>query len=192
MHCSASPRRRRGSLRRTLGWPLTRFQRSNRRALANPRVIGLACTLVATALLGGCSEDPLGPENRFALIAFGQCSHRQALMLVDQAIARGNADNIERGLMMKAAILRDQGDSAAAEALYPEIDAAWAAAKGKALSPNRRARDIQMYIDIAKAERHAKGLDPECKAAQAAEPAAQPSPEATAESKASAQPAALD
>ncbi|NEX15135.1 MAG: hypothetical protein C1943_00505 [Halochromatium sp.] len=122
---------------------------------------GLAGALSAL-LLSSCAEDPMGPENRFALIAFGQCSYDQALMLADQAIAKGNADNIERGLMLKAAILRDRGDLQAAEALYPEIDAAWQAAKEKPLSESRRLRDIQMFIDIAHAERHAKGLDPSC------------------------------
>ncbi|MBK1619758.1 hypothetical protein CKO42_15170 [Lamprobacter modestohalophilus] len=118
--------------------------------------------LLSALLLASCAEDPMGPENRFALIAFGQCSYAQALMLADQAIAKGNADNVERGLMLKAAILRDRGDPEAAEALYPEIDAAWQAAKEKPLSESRRQRDIQMFIDIAHAERHAKGLDPSC------------------------------
>jgi len=118
--------------------------------------------LGASALLAGCSEDPLGPENRFALIAFGQCSYDQALMLAEQAIARGNADNIERGLMLKAAILRDRGDPAAAEALYPDIETAWEHAREKPLSPSRRERAIQMLIDIAHAERRAKDMEPSC------------------------------
>lgn len=122
---------------------------------------GLAGVLSAL-LLSSCADDPMGPENRFALIAFGQCSYDQALMLADQAIAKGNADNVERGLMLKAAILRDRGDVEAAEALHPKIDAAWQAAKEKPLSESRRRRDIQMFIDIAHAERHAKGLDPSC------------------------------
>jgi len=123
--------------------------------------VGLAGALSAL-LLSSCAEDPMGPENRFALIAFSQCSYDQALMLADQAIAKGNADNVERGLMLKVAILRDRGDLQAAEALYPEIDAAWQAAKEKPLSESRRLRDIQMFIDIAQAERQAKGLDPAC------------------------------
>lgn len=125
-------------------------------------LVGLLSALLSALLLASCAEDPMGPENRFALIAFGQCSYDQALMLADQAIAKGNADNVERGLMLKAAILRDRGDPKAAEALYPEIDAAWQAAKEKPLSESRRLRDIQMFIDIAHAERHAKGLDPSC------------------------------
>ncbi len=127
---------------------------------------GLAGVLSAL-LLSSCADDPMGPENRFALIAFGQCSYDQALMLVDQAIAKGNADNVERGLMLKAAILRDRGDVEAAEALYPKIDAAWQAAKEKPLSESRRRRDIQMFIDIAQAERHAKGLDASCQGKRA-------------------------
>lgn len=123
------------------------------------RRLFLALCLLA---LAGCSEDPLGPENRFALIAFGQCGHDQALMLVDQAIARGQPDNVERGLMLKAAILRDRGDIAASEALYPKIEEAWQAAKEKTLSPSRRERDIQMFVDIAHAERRTKGLEPDC------------------------------
>jgi hypothetical protein len=119
--------------------------------------------MLALALLTSCSEDPLGPENRFALMAFSQCNHAQALMLVEQAIENGNLDNRERGLMLKAAILRDQGETAAAEALYPEIEEAWQRAKKKSLSPQRRERDIQMLIDIAQAERYAKKLDPSCR-----------------------------
>lgn len=118
--------------------------------------------LCAGTLLLGCGEDPLGPENRFALVAFGQCSYDQALMLTDQAIARGNADNVERGLMLKAAILRDRGDQAAAEALYPQIAAAWERARDKPLKPSRRERELQILIDIARAERRAKELDPNC------------------------------
>ncbi|WP_201246184.1 hypothetical protein [Halochromatium salexigens] len=118
-------------------------------------------------LLISCAEDPMGAENRFALMALNQCNHGQALMLVDQAIERGNAENVERALMLKAAILRDRGDTAAAEALYPAIDAAWEAAKEKSLSASRRERDIQMFIDIAQAERHALGLDATCEASAA-------------------------
>jgi hypothetical protein len=124
--------------------------------------------MLALALLAGCSEDPMGPENRFALIAFSQCNHAQALMLVEQAIEHGNLDNKERGLMLKAAILRDQGEIPSAEALYPEIERAWQQAKRKSLSPQRRERDIQMLIDIAHAERHAKKLDPHCRSKHAA------------------------
>lgn len=118
--------------------------------------------MLSALLLSSCAEDPMGPENRFALIAFSQCSYDQALMLADQAIAKGNADNVERGLMLKAAVLRDRGDLEGSQALYPEIDAAWQSAKEKPLSASRRERDIQMFIDIAHAERRAKGLDPSC------------------------------
>jgi hypothetical protein len=124
--------------------------------------------MLALALLAGCSEDPLGPENRFALIAFSQCNHAQALMLVEQAIEQGNPDNKERGLMLKAAILRDQGDTVAAEALYPAIAKSWEQARGKSLSPQRREREIKMLVNIAHAERHAKNIDPKCRAPGAA------------------------
>lgn len=127
------------------------------------RPLAAVCLLA----LAGCSEDPLGPENRFALIAFGQCRHDQALMLVEQAIAHGQPENVERALMLKAAILRDRGDLAAAEALYPQIGEAWKAAKDKTLPTNRRERDIQMFIDIAHAERRTNGLDPSCQASPA-------------------------
>ncbi len=128
----------------------------SRQRLARFGLVGALCALI----LSGCADDPMGPENRFALIAFGQCSYNQALMLANQAIDNGNTDNIERGLMLKAAILRDQGNLEAAEALYPAIDAAWEVAREKTLSASRRERDIQMFIDIAHAERHAKGMDP--------------------------------
>ena len=136
------------------------------------RLPALAITLVLA--LSSCSEDPMGAENRFALMALSQCNYEQALLLVEQAIARGNADNVERGLMLKTAILRDRGDSAAAEALYPALDAAWQAAKEKSLSANRREREIKMFLDIAQAERHAKGLDAACETNSEAAPAATP------------------
>lgn len=128
----------------------------------------LALALMVVLALIGCAEDPMGAENRFALMALSQCNHAQALMLVEQAIERGNADNVERGLMLKAAILRDRGDNAAAEALYPRIEAAWQAAKEKPLSASRRERDLRMFLDIAQAERHAQGLDANCEARAAA------------------------
>ncbi|NBC48231.1 MAG: hypothetical protein GVY22_09620 [Gammaproteobacteria bacterium] len=122
----------------------------------------LLAGLCASALLLGCGNDPLGPENRFALVAFGQCSYDQALMLAEQAIASDNPDHVERGLLLKAAILQDRGDTAAAEALYPEIAAAWERARDKPLKPSRREREIQLLLDIARAERRAKELDPDC------------------------------
>lgn len=127
------------------------------------RAAALALAPLAGALLlGGCPQDPLGPQNRFAVIAFGQCRHDQALLLAEQAIREGNEDNVLRALLLKAAILRDRGRPDAAEALYPRIAEAWEAAKDKPLSASRRERDIQMFIDVARAERNAKGLAPDC------------------------------
>ena len=64
--------------------------------------------------------------------------------------------------MLKAAILRDRGDGAAAEALYPRIDETWEAVKRRALSPERRERDIARFVDIAQKERIARGWAPDC------------------------------
>lgn len=116
----------------------------------------------AAALLSGCPEDPMGPGNRMAMIALGQCKHDLALDLVNQAIATGNEDARERGLMLKAAILRDRGDTEAAEALYPQIADAWKARKGSTLKESRRERDIGLYLDVARAERQARGLSETC------------------------------
>jgi hypothetical protein len=116
----------------------------------------------AAALLSGCPEDPMGPDNRMAMIALGQCKHELALDLVDQAIATGNDDVRERGLMLKAAILRDRGDTEAAEDLYPQIAEAWKTRKGSALKESRRERDIGLYLDVARAERQARGLSETC------------------------------
>ena len=118
--------------------------------------------LLLLLLLAGCGEDPLGPDNRMALLAFGQCRHDQALQLADNAIERGSDRNLQQALMLKAAILRDRGDSAAAEALYPRIDETWATVQRRALSPERRERDIALFIDIAQRERIAQGLAPDC------------------------------
>ena len=118
--------------------------------------------LLLLLLLGGCGEDPMGPDNRMALLAFGQCRYDQALQLTDNAIERGSEPNQQQALMLKAAILRDQGDSAAEQALYPRIDATWEAVKRRALSPERRERDIARFVDIARKERIARGGTPDC------------------------------
>ena len=128
-------------------------------------------TILPLLSLGGCGEDPLGPDNRMALLAFGQCRYDQALQLTDNAVERGSEPNLQQALMLKAAILRDRGDSAAAEALYPRIDETWEAVKRRSLSPERRERDIARFIDIAHKERIARGLAPDCtEAAQPAKP----------------------
>lgn len=118
--------------------------------------------LLILLLLAGCGEDPMGPDNRMALLAFGQCRYDQALQLTDNAIERGSEPNVQQALMLKAAILRDQGDSAGAQALYPRIDDTWEAVKRRALSTERRERDIALFIDIAQRERIAQGLAPDC------------------------------
>ncbi|MGB5833014.1 MAG: hypothetical protein WBG92_13620 [Thiohalocapsa sp.] len=122
----------------------------------------IPAAILEASLLGGCGEDPLGPDNRMALLAFGQCRDDQALQLTDNAIERGNERNVLRALMLKAAILRDRGDTAAAEALHPRITEAWETAKRRTLSPERRERDIQLFIDVARDERIARGLAADC------------------------------
>jgi hypothetical protein len=122
----------------------------------------LALSTLLALPLAGCGEDPMGPDNRMALLALGQCRHDQALQLTDNAIERGNEPNQQQALMLKAAILRDRGDTAAAEALYPRIDATWEAVKRRTLSPERRERDIALFIDIAQRERVVRGLAPDC------------------------------
>lgn len=134
------------------------------------RRLALLTILPLLLSLGGCGEDPMGPDNRMALLALGQCRFDQALQLADNAIERGSDRNQQQALMLKAAILRDRGDSAAAEALYPRIDETWVAVKRRALSPERRERDIARFIDIAHKERLARGLAPDC--AEGAPPAA--------------------
>lgn len=117
---------------------------------------------LAALLATGCGEDPLGPDTRLALIAFGQCRYDQAMQLTENAIARGTPQNVSRARLLQAAILRDRGDTAAAEALNPAIDAAWQAARHGALKPERRERDIRLFIEVARAERQAHGLAPDC------------------------------
>lgn len=118
--------------------------------------------IAAGVLLGGCPEDPMGPDNRLALIAFGRCQPEQALHLTDLAIKQGDAHQRQRAWMLKAAILRDSGDLSGAQALYPELEAAWMAVKKNPLQPSRRERDIRLLIDIAYQERRAHGLPGDC------------------------------
>jgi hypothetical protein len=118
--------------------------------------------VLGTLLLAGCPNDPMGPDIRLALLALGQCNHDAALKLADNGIAAGDDNNRERGLMLKAAILRDRGETAAAEALYPDIAEAWKARKGSTLKDSRRERDIGLYLDVARAERRARGLPEDC------------------------------
>ena len=127
------------------------------------RVLLLPALVIASLLLSACPEDPLGPDNRMALIAFGHCNYSQALRLTDLAIAGGDQHHIQRAWMLKVAILRDQGKLAAAEALYPELAAAWQAAKKSKLKASRRERDIDILIDIARNERRANGLATDCR-----------------------------
>jgi hypothetical protein len=122
----------------------------------------LAAALTAALLAGGCGEDPLGPDNRMAVLAFGKCLHAQALQLADNAIATGSAENIYRGLALKVAILRDLGDTIGAEALYPQLEQAWEAAEERTLTEYRRERDIGLFIDVARAERQVQGMNADC------------------------------
>jgi len=121
-------------------------------------------------LVNGCGEDPIGPDNRMALRALGQCRHAQALQLTDNAIERGSARNAQQALMLKAAILRDQGANAAAEALNPRIAKSWEAVKRRPLPPKQREHEIAVFIDVARNERIAQGLSPNCDEAPAHPP----------------------
>jgi hypothetical protein len=118
--------------------------------------------MASTGLLSSCGDDPMGPDNRLALIALTQCQYDKAEQLTDNAAAQGNADNTYRAWVMKAAILRDRGDAAGAEALYPRIESAWEAAKERTLTAYRRERDIGMIADIVRAERLARNRPEDC------------------------------
>lgn len=139
-----------------------------RRGATHPRAqwmtqaLWIGLLVAITPLLSGCPQDPMGPDNRMALIAFGRCDYAQALQLTDMAIERGDDMHIQRAWMLKAAILRDQGDTAAAEAIYPKLEATWKAAKKTDLKTSRRERDIAILIDIAHNDRRANGLAADC------------------------------
>lgn len=133
----------------------------------------LASALAASLLLVGCGEDPLGADNRMALLALGKCRHDQALQLTANAMQRGNAHNVQQSLMLQAAILRDRGDSNTEQALYPKIAEAWDAVKRSPLTPERRERDIRIFLDVARDERLANGMDPDCAPARPRQPAAE-------------------
>ncbi len=127
------------------------------------RPLLLSCALLATTgLLSSCGEDPMGPDNRLALLALTQCQYDKATRLTDNAAAQGNADHTYRAWVLKAAILRDRGDAAGAEALNPGIEAAWEAAKERTLSEYRRERDIGMIEDVVRAERLARNRPEDC------------------------------
>ena len=135
--------------------------------------LAASSALAAGLLLTGCGEDPLGADNRMALLALGKCRHEQALQMTENAMQRGNEHNVQQALMLQAAILRDRGDNKAAQALYPKIAEAWEAVKRRPLTPERRERDIRMFIEVARDERLAQGLDPDCAPAQPRQPAAE-------------------
>ncbi len=120
----------------------------------------LALGLMVT--LGGCGKDPMGPENRMALLAFGQCQYERALELTDFAIEQGSDKNAHRALLLQAAIYRDLGQPKAAEALYPAITTQWAAMDKGHLSGSKRERDIQLMLDIALEERRLRELPADC------------------------------
>ncbi|WP_328983786.1 hypothetical protein [Thiorhodovibrio winogradskyi] len=127
------------------------------------KALFLCCLASASLLLSGCPEDPMGPDNRMALIAFGRCDHQQALELTNRAIERGeDPHHIQRAWMLKAAILRDQGQMAALKTIYPQLDAAWKNARKSELSDSRRERDINILIDVAHNERRANRLAVDC------------------------------
>ena len=157
--------------------PSAQGRRSSRFAagpIPSPLVAAaLASALAASLVLVGCGEDPLGADNRMALLALGKCRHDQALQLTENAMQRGNEHNVQQSLMLQAAILRDRGDASAEQALYPKIAEAWEAVKRRALTPERRERDIRLFIDVARDERLAQGLAPDCAAAPPSPPKAE-------------------
>lgn len=131
---------------------------------ANPnrhRASALAIVAVI-GLLNGCGEDPMGPENRLALMAWGRCQPDEALRLADLALAKPEPEARYHALVLKAAMRREAGDSTGAEALYPRLAAEWQAAKDRTLSERRRERDIAMRLTIAESERHMHGHAPDC------------------------------
>lgn len=151
--------------------------------VALPRSFNPLLMLLTTAalllLLAACQKDPLGPENRMAMMALTQCRHDQALLLTDAALARGNEHNRLRALLVKAAILRDRGDAAAAEVLVPAIDAAWVESKRSQPTPARRERDIGLYLQVAQADRQARGIAPDCQGPLPGPATSQPAPSET-------------
>lgn len=128
------------------------------------------CSRLATSLLAlllllsltACGPDPLGPDNRMALIALGRCESVEALTWVAAAKTRGSDQNVYQSLLLNAAILLEHGETAAAEALYPAIEAQWRAMKGRSLSPDKRDRTIDLFLAIVRDERVRHGLGENC------------------------------
>jgi hypothetical protein len=122
----------------------------------------LALFAVIMGLTAGCGEDPMGHENRLALLAWGRCQPDEAERLVAAALAGSEPEARYHALVLKAAMRREAGDSAGAAALYPQMAAEWEAAKDKPLNERRRERDITMRLKIAESERHMQGLAADC------------------------------
>lgn len=122
-----------------------------------------ALALLCAVPLSGCPEPRLGPDLKMGMMALAQCRHDQALLLADAALARGDAQTRLRALLLKAATRIDRGDQPALEALYPEIDTAWQAARRRVPTPAQRAEAIDLFLGAARTDRQARGIAPDCK-----------------------------
>lgn len=82
----------------------------------------LFCLLVVTgsAVLSGCA-GLVGRENLAAMDLARDCQRSEALDQLELAIDSGNARHAARALIIKAALLLDEGRADEAKALYPEI-----------------------------------------------------------------------
>lgn len=155
------------------------MNRANPHGHRGPLLTLFACI----GLLSGCGEDPIGPENRLALMAWGRCQPQEAQRLSDAALSSTAPETRYHALVLKAAMRREAGDTAGAEALYPRMEAEWQAAKDKPLKERRRERDIKMRQTIAESERHMHGFATDCSdAARASAATTEPGPEVEPES----------
>lgn len=82
----------------------------------------LFCLLVVTgsAVFNGCA-GLVGRENLAAMDLARDCQRSEALDQLELAIDSGNPRHAARALIIKAALLLDEGRADEAKALYPEI-----------------------------------------------------------------------
>jgi len=123
-------------------------------------------SLPILVILSGCLPAPLGEDARAAERAFGVCEHDAALESVEKVLATSvDGDEIYHALTLKAAVLKDLGDTQASQALYPTILLIARVLDAKPLSQESMERDIDQHLLNGQRTREANGLPKICNAA---------------------------
>jgi hypothetical protein len=116
--------------------------------------------------LSGCLPALFGEDTKAAEQAFGTCKHDAALKAVERALATStDGDEIYHALTLKAAVLKETGDTQASRTVYPTILLVARVIDGKPLSHESMERDIDQHIANAQRAREESGLPGTCKTA---------------------------